>query len=327
MAVYLISGDESLISMEMSALVDRLVGDGDRSMMVDDFDCADADFSVGPIADAMTTMSLFLERKVVVVRHLHEIDAEFVDPFVAALDAVIDEVDVVMTGTGRLVKPITDACKRVKAQNIGASVVSSAKDRIGWVETRLVEAGFSWAGDVPRVVAQWFGNDHARLSGLIATLRSVHGEGAKLTRGDVEAFLGEAGSIAPWDLTDAIDAGDAGRALEMLHRMLLESHPLQILALLSNRYAQMMKIDGRGVRTAEDAVAMLGGKPFTARKILEQHQRLGSAGVARATSLLAQADVDIRGGKDWTPEMVMEILVARLARLSGPAKTRTTARR
>ena len=327
MAVYLITGDESLISMELSTLVDGLVGDGDRSMMVDDFDCVDADFSVGPIADAMTTMSLFLERKVVVVRHLHEMEAEFVDPFVAALDAVIDEVDVVLTGTGRLIKPITDACKRAKAQNIGASVVSSAKDRIGWVETKLVEAGFSWTGDVPRAISQWFGNDHARLSGLVATLRSVHGEGAKLTRSDIEGFLGDAGSIAPWDLTDAIDAGDAARALAMLHRMMLESHPMQILSLLANRYAQMMKIDGRGVRTAEDAVAILGGKPFTARKILEQYQRLGSAGISRAVTLLAQADIDLRGGKDWTPETVMEILVARLARLSGPAKARSTSRR
>lgn len=327
MAVYLVSGDESLISLEMSRLLDELVGDGDRSMMVDDFDCADGNFQVGPIADAMTTMSLFLERKIVVVRHLHEMEAEFVEPFVAALDALIDEVDVVMTSTGRVVKDIADACKRAKAQTIGATVVSGAKDRIAWVETRMVEAGFTWTGDVPRVVANWFGNDHARVSGLIATLRSVHGEGAKLTRGDVEAFLGSAGSIAPWDLTDAIDAGDAGRALEMLHRMLLESHPMQILSLLANRYAQMMKIDGRGVRTAEDAVAILGGKPFTARKVLEQHQRLGSAGISRAVSLLAQADVDLRGGKDWTPETVMEILVARLARLSGPTRARSTSRR
>ena len=38
MAVYLISGDEILIGLELSSLVDRLVGDADRSMMVDDFD-------------------------------------------------------------------------------------------------------------------------------------------------------------------------------------------------------------------------------------------------------------------------------------------------
>ncbi|MEY4995977.1 MAG: hypothetical protein RLZ67_702, partial [Actinomycetota bacterium] len=35
MATYLISGDESLISLELSTLTARLVGEEDRSMMVD----------------------------------------------------------------------------------------------------------------------------------------------------------------------------------------------------------------------------------------------------------------------------------------------------
>ena len=327
MSVYLISGDETLISLELSRLVDRLVGDADRSMMVDSFDCSDSSFSVGAVVDALTTMSLFMDRKVVVVRHVHDLDAGSVDSFVTALDACIPEVDVVMTVTGKLVKAIADAAKRAKAETIGATVVSGQKERISWVEQKLVEAGFTYSPDVARIVAAWFGSDHARVSGLLATLTSAYGEGAKLTRSDVEVFLGEAGSVAPWDLTDAIDAGDTHKALQMLHRMLIDSHPMQILALLANRYAQMMKIDGRGVRTAEDAVAILGGKPFTAKKVLEQYQRLGSAGISRAMTLLATADVDLRGGKDWTPEMVMEVLVARLARLGGNAPARITSRR
>lgn len=327
MSIYLISGDDTLISLELTSLVDRLVGDQDRSMMVDDFDCSDSNFVLGAVIDALTTMSLFMERKVVVVRHLHDLDAGFVESFVAAVDNCIPEVDLVMTVTGKLTKAIADAAKRGKAQTIGAAVVSGQKERTSWVEERLVEAGFSYSADVARVISTWFGSDHARISGLISTLKSAYGEGAKLTRTDVEVFLGEAGSVAPWDLTDAIDAGDPNKALVMLHRMMIDSHPMQILALLANRYAQMMKIDGRGVRTAEDAVAILGGKPFTAKKVLEQYQRLGSAGISRAMSLLATADVDLRGGKDWTPEMVMEVLVARLARLGGAANARVTSRR
>lgn len=327
MAVFLISGDESLIGAELDTLIGQLVGDGDRSMMVDDFDCSESSFVVGAVVDALLTMSLFLEKKVVLVRHLHDIDADAIESFVAGLDSHIPEVDVVMTATGRIPKAISDACKRVSAQTIGATVVSGQKDRVLWVETRLVEAGFTYSADVARMIAAWFANDHARLSGLIATLVSAHGHGAKLTRSDVEAFLGEAGAVAPWDLTDAIDAGDAAKALTMLHRMMIDSHPMQILSLLGNRYAQMMKIDGRGVRTKEDAVAILGGKPFTAGKVLEQHQRLGSAGIARAVSLLAEADRDLRGGKDWSEEMVMEVLVARLARLGSTTRQRVTSRR
>lgn len=319
MATYLISGDESLISLELSALTARLVGEEDRSMMVDDFDCSESAFTMAAVADAVTTMSLFLERKVVVVRHLQDLAAEHIDTFVEAIDGCIPEVDLVITSTGKVLKAINDALKRVKAETIGAVVISNQGERIKWVESKLVEAGFTYSADAARLIASWFGGDQARVSGLLATLTSTYGEGAKLSRTDIEAFLGEAGSIAPWDLTDAIDKGDASTALVMLHRMMADSHPLQILALLANRYAQMMKIDGRGVRTAADAVAILGGKEFTAKKVLEQYQRLGSADVSRAISLIATADVDLRGGKDWEPELVMEVLVARLAKLGGAA--------
>ena len=46
-----------------------------------------------------------------------------------------------------------------------------------------------------------------RLAGLLDTLASAYGPGATVTVADLEPFLGEAGSLAPWDLTDAIDAG------------------------------------------------------------------------------------------------------------------------
>jgi hypothetical protein len=44
--------------------------------------------------------------------------------------------------------------------------------------------------------------------------------------------------------------------------------------------------------------------------------------VARAITLLAEADLTLRGfGKSWPDEMVMEVLVARLCRLA-PAGAR-----
>jgi hypothetical protein len=56
--------------------------------------------------------------------------------------------------------------------------------------------------------------------------------------------------------------------------------------------------------------------PFQAGKALEQVRRLGHDGVARAVELLAGADLDLRGQKSWPPELVMEVLVARLSRLA-----------
>ena len=328
MAAYVVSGDETLIGLELTSLVDRLVGDNDRSMMVEDFDLADAGLQVGLVADALGTMPLFTERRIVVLRNVHGAPAEVLEPVVAAIAGRVDEVDVVATVTGRQPKAFADVMKKASAESIGASVGTGRNDRLGRVEVQLVEAGLSYSPEVPQMIVRWLGEDHSRLAGLVQTLVSTYGENAKLVRSDVDLFLGGAGSVAPWDLTDAIDAGDTSGALVMLHRFLADgTHALQVLALLANRYGQMMKLDGRGVRTGADAAAILGGKEFPARKVLEQYQKLGSGGVARAMSHLAAADVDLRGGKDWPDVLVLEVLVGRLCQLVPARGGRVTSRR
>ncbi len=39
--------------------------------------------------------------------------------------------------------------------------------------------------------------------------------------------------------------------------------------------------------------------------------------------LLAGADVDLRGAKDWPDDLVMDVLVARLSKLAPAARTRS----
>ena len=52
-----------------------------------------------------------------------------------------------------------------------------------------------------------------------------------------------------------------------------------------------------------------------AKKALTQTRKLGSAGVARAVHILAEADLDLRGRRDLPGAVVVELAVARLTRL------------
>lgn len=318
MGVYLITGEEALVGLELSELLDRLVGDGERSLLVDDFDGALAETSISAAVDALCTPPLFTDRRIVLVRSVHELPAESAAMLADGIASMDESTQLVLTCSGKMPKSIGDATKKAGVTSIGANVAGSPRDRLRWVEAQFIEAGLRCGDDAIQAVSSHIGEDHSRLAGIIETLVSTYGEGAKLNRDAVAPFLGEAGGVKPWDLTDAIDAGDAARALAMLQRMLGggEAHPLQILAILSNRYAQMMRLDGPTVASAADAAAILGSKEFVARKTLAQYQRLGGSGLAQALSWLAQADVDLRGGKDWPENLVMEVLVARLARLS-----------
>jgi DNA polymerase-3 subunit delta len=110
-------------------------------------------------------------------------------------------------------------------------------------------------------------------------------------------------------------------ALEKAQRMMQggNRHPLQMMATLQTHYERMLRLDGAAVGSDKDAAALLGmkGSTFPAKKALQQARKMGTKRLFRATQLLAAADVDLRGATAMPAEAVMEVLVARLAALSG----------
>ena len=129
--------------------------------------------------------------------------------------------------------------------------------------------------------------------------------------------------MPPWELTDAIDKGDiAARARA--------AAPDDRAAATGTRCRSWPRSTAttRGccastaptpaTRRRRPQLLGLKGSTFPARKALTA----GAAGSApaasqRAIGLLAEADLDLRGAQAWPDELVMEVLVARLARL-GP---------
>jgi DNA polymerase-3 subunit delta len=105
---------------------------------------------------------------------------------------------------------------------------------------------------------------------------------------------------------------------------------MQVLATLHGHFANMLALDGEDVRGERDAAQVLGTAPFVAKKALEQSRRLGSEKLAHAINLIAAADLDCRGVSGLDPEVVIEVLVARLAtqtRPSGRPPSRVRSRR
>jgi len=108
---------------------------------------------------------------------------------------------------------------------------------------------------------------------------------------------------------------------------------LQIVNILQRHYLRMAKLEGSGVRSADEAGALLGVKGFPATKALQMSQRLGTDRISTAVHWIADADVALKGGvsyggKDLNTDMdvteltVVEILVARLAKMSQGARRR-----
>ena len=317
MGLHLITGDNDALSSSATAdVVHRLVGGGDRSLMVDDYDSDE--YELAAVVDAAQTPPFLTESRVVVARRLGRFTADEVAPLVELLTDLLPTTELVLVGGGgRLVKALVDGAKRAGATVVDSAPPSRARDRSDWFAAQVKAVGLRIEPRAMTQLVSWLGEDSERLPGVLHVLASAYGADRVLGAADLAPFLGDAGDIPPWDLTDAIDRGETAVAMDALQRMVNGGrHPLQIMAILHNQYARLLALDGADARDEASAAAAMGIKPgFPARKALDLYRRLGSAKVVRAISLLAQADLDLRGAKEWPDDLVMEVLVARLSRL------------
>jgi DNA polymerase-3 subunit delta len=322
--ITLLKGDNDAVLRDaVRAFVDDLVGDEERSLVVEEIDvgAVDAD-GLDPLlvlVDAAQTPPFLTDFRVVLGRVTEKRERnDLVQPLVDYLLDPLPSTRLVLEwGTGKVPKALLEAVTRCG----GAQVDSSPGRKVTeWVGEHLAESGLKVDADGRQRLVVWVGDDPSRLLGLIDLLTSTFGVGRKITSAEIEPFLGDDGSVPPWDLTDAVDRGDRATALDLLQRMVGqgERHPFQLLSTLHTHFGRMLRLDGAAVASESDAAALLGmkGSTFPARKAMGQARRLGHERIVRAVDLLARADLDLRGGKAWPDGLVLEVLVARLAALS-----------
>jgi DNA polymerase III subunit delta len=319
MTVHLFSGsDESVLRASVADAVHELVGDGDRSLMVDEFD--DEDYELADVVAAASTPPFLTAFRIVVARDIGRFTADTITPLLTYLETPSDTTHLVLvSGGGRQVKALTDAVKKAGGTQVNTTPPARARDRQEWLARRAAEQGLDLRGDAAAFITDRLGEDVGRVDGVLDVLRGVYGEGTAIDRAAAEPFVGEAGDIPPWDFTDAIDEGNTTKALTLLSRMTgAGRHPLQVMAILLNHYSRLARLDGVDARSEAEAAAAMGIKPgFPARKALQLYRRLGSTKVRRAIDLLATADLDLRGARELPDDVVMDVLVARLSRLGG----------
>jgi DNA polymerase-3 subunit delta len=310
---YLLKGDDpTLLADAVRELVHELDPDG---MAVEDH--GPEEDSVDAAVEAAQTPPFLADRRVVVVRDVGRFRTEEVAPLLHYLgDPLPTTVLVLVGGGGQVPVKLVNAVKKVGHVNDVSA--GTGKARAQWMADRMKEAPVKLDKDARALLADHLGEAVGRLGTLLDALASAYGEDATVTSDELEPFLGAAGSIAPWDLTDAIDRGDTESALVQLHRLLEggDRHPLVVIASLHRHFGAMLRLDGANVRTDQQAAELLGTAPYPAKKAMAQGRKLGGDAVGRAITLIGDADIDLRGARAWPDPLILEVLVARLCQLA-----------
>ncbi|MFN8050563.1 MAG: DNA polymerase III subunit delta [Acidimicrobiales bacterium] len=326
--IVLLKGSEPVLLADAAgARLAEMVGERDHDEVVDMF--SGDDFDISDAVMAASAVSMFGDR-VIVVRNASRFNVESLTPLInyandpnptSRILVVWDKPTTPSAKSYAVPKKLTDAVKACGGVVSDSDVSVNAKVRQGWLDDHLAAAAVKFLPQTKALIAERLGEDVSRLGGVIRLLEASYAAGSKLGPEDVEPFLGEAGSVPPWELTDAIDKGDVATAVSKLRRMMGagERHPLQLMATLNTHFQRMLRLDGSGVRdenAAAELLCMKKGSTFPAKKAMQQSRALGSERIARAVRLLARADVELRGATATPADAVMEVLVARLAALS-----------
>jgi len=339
---YLVQGeDPGLVSQALSALLAELEAlDGAGAVPIEEYGEAgraevgnSEPFALGPVLDALRTPPFLAARRVVVVRDAAVLDSAQAGELVAYLEDPLDTT-VLVVCAGRKAPAALVGAIRSAGLVLDAEPAPTPRARAQWFSDRLRHAPVHLSPDAADLLESHLGEDLARLDGVLSTLEAAFGTGVTVGAEELAPFLGSAGGVAPWDLTDAIDAGDVAGAISALARLTGpgERNAFQILALLHRHYGAMLRLDGSGIADEDAAAAATGMKRYPAAKALAGSRRLGHAAIGRAITLLADADIALRGESGWRDELVLEVLVARLARLRvarrapSPPRRRTRAR-
>jgi DNA polymerase III delta subunit len=338
---------------EVQRIVDELLAGEDRSFALDDHTFAsrrrageaaeaadDGGDDPGASSEGSTELPAFAalttalqsppfmtSARVVVVRDIGNATTEQAKWLAEWIDDPLDGVHLVLVVGGGRTPSALDKAAKAKADVVGPATEQTAEV----LQRELKDAHIKLAPDAAKQVAAHLGDDAGRVPELVELLHSTYGDNASLSLDDVDLYLGEVGTAGRFDLTNYIDRGDVGSALETLHRMLTASssvqtkplHPMQVMASLVFHYQRLLRLDDPAIVTKEHAASALGMKSAGgARFPLESAKRLGSDGLRDAMRLLADAELDLRGAGGLDDRTVMDVLVARLAALS-----RRTARR
>lgn len=315
-------------------VVGTALGDLDPSVALADFTAKDVTSSGEPVTprvlEALNTPPFLVARRVVVVRDAQSLVADEVALLLEWMQNPAPSVVLVLAVVGTKAHKLVKGADEVIEVNVG----SRSGERVSFVASKLAEYRVTIDHGTAQKVADQVGDDVARIDALARTLQSIYGS-APLNYSHIQPYLGDAGDVPEWDLTDAIDSGDATKAIVVARRMLDSKGRagLQIVNMLQRHYLRMAKLEGSGVRGADDAAALLGVGSFPATKSLQMSQRLGTERISTAVHWITNADIALKGGVsyggkdlntdiDVTELTVIEILIARLAKMTQSARRR-----
>lgn len=208
-----------------------------------------------------------------------------------------------------------------RIQKLGGVVSFDPLDQrtlIKWITQEMRRYGKQVERQVAEQLVFAAGRDMHVLSQEIAKLAAGSGEAPSVTAADIESLTFKTSEYKVFDLSDAVVAGNAAKALSLLQDMLAGGEQrLMLLSLLQRQYRQLLftKILLTD-RQSQDAIArVLAVPPFVARRLMGAVRSYGNQELLDACQMLTDTEYLVKSGQmpeeGSLEDAVLHLLAAR----------------
>ena len=169
---------------------------------------------------------------------------------------------------------------------------------MGWLAERARRLDKELSRDAAELLVAYLGEDLWALAGELEKLSSYVGERRRIECKDVQEAAG-AWAVHVFKLTDAVGAGDVGRAMALLHQVLEAGESANfVLALLRRHWEVMAKLAllRRGGKPESRLAAEVGVPQYFLGRYLQQAEGRSGGELARGVEAILRAEHRLRSG-------------------------------
>ncbi|MDR3541737.1 MAG: DNA polymerase III subunit delta [Desulfosporosinus sp.] len=270
------------------------------------------ELSPASIVERANTMSFFANRLVVVDEVTY-----FQDGQTADLEAFVDYFSNPNPSTCLLflAESVHRGRKFYKALDRAGEILEFCPPKrpqewLDWVQSELKARGKSMDKQAATQFIERAGHRAGVLSQELDKIVIFTGDRQKITAEDINSITTRTVEASIFDLLDAVAGRISAKALQTLHEVLREEHPLKVLALLVRQVRLLLGCNAlrqRGGNVTE-ASSRLGISPYEAQKVWQQSLRLSNEQLSVALFECLNTDLALKtGGGD--PGLLLELMI------------------
>jgi DNA polymerase-3 subunit delta len=337
--VYLLVGEEQYAAIGVIAtLRETALGGGLAEFNEEKLVAGEA--SVDRVLSAARMAPMMSKRRVVLVRSLERWDAksseeggevasEAADDRVGPLDRIADYAAAPVPETCLiLVATKLDGRRKLMAlARKGGWLVSCEPLARGalpaWIITEARERGHAIQPDVADLLAEIAGPELGSVADALERVSLYVGTAQPITEDAISACVVRVRQSTVWELVGAVGRRQLGPALAALGDVYdPRDRGLRLVGVLAWSVRQLIKFEA-AVRTGaapEEAARRAGAPPFKARDLAAQVRAIPPAELERWLLLLAETDLELKGGKRPPRAIVEDTVMQMCAGTRAPAR-------